>query len=144
MILLDQNIVIYAYMPVRTEHAKVSRWLEQALNDSDTPLFLCETSVLAFLRVTTNHKIFNPPLPLSEAEEIINDLLAHQNVRLLHPGRTHFAQLTKMMREHNISGDLTMDAHLCALALWMGAKIATADKDFKKLPYVGLINPLTD
>lgn len=144
MILLDKNIIIYAFMSVLPEQGRITYWLENALNSSEPHLALCESSILAFLRISTNPVIFNPPLPLSEANKIIHKLLTHPNVRVLHPGPEHFRQLAEIMQKHGISADLTMDAHLCVLALRFGAKIATLNTDFVKLPYVGLINPLND
>lgn len=140
--LLDSNILLYAKMDAVPEHETVSKWLEIAVSERGNEIFISETSILSFLRIATNEKVFKPPLPTAEAGKFIEALLGRQNVHLLNPAPDHFAEVVNMMSRHSLSGNLVMDVHLAALALSIGATLVTRDRDFAKIPYLKVYNPL--
>lgn len=125
------------------EHPIVSAWLEQSVSDQNNTINICETGILSFLRIATNQKVFNPVLPTTEAEKFIDSFLSCSNVNLLYPSANHFIEVTKLMDKHNLQGNLVMDAHLAVLALTIGATLITRDRDFVKIPYLKIFNPLT-
>lgn len=137
----DANILIYAKMSGMPEHQVALKWLNAALVDTNTDLVVCETTILAFLRITTNRKIFAPPLNITEAKNFVSGLLAHPRVQLFRPTADHLTSVTDLMKKHAFIGNLTMDAHLAAIALSTGATIVTCDSDFKKVPYLKVIEP---
>lgn len=139
--LLDTNILIYAKMNASPEHECVSNWLVNTLDDGTASVLVCETSLLAFLRISTNPKVFAPPLPVKDAREFIGSFLGHPNVTIVHTTVHHYDELTEFMRKYKFPADLVMDAHLATIATRTGAAIATRDKDFKKVPYLKLIDP---
>ena len=139
---LDSNILIYAKMDAMPEHRIVSRWLESALSGNDHSIVICETSILSFLRITTNAKVFDPPLPVDEARLFLNSLLDHPGTSISVPSPGHFDEVAELMKKHDLVGNLTMDAHLAVLALGTGATLVTRDRDFKKVPYLKLLDPL--
>ena len=100
--LLDSNILLYAKMSSMPEHPLVSKWLEQAILDQNNTINICETSVLSFLRIATNQKVFNPILPNADAEVFIDSFLNNSNVNLLYPSANHYLELTKLMDKHNL------------------------------------------
>ena len=140
--LLDSNILLYAKMDSMPEHPTVSDWLEQTVSDQSNTINVCETSLLSFLRIATNQKIFQPVLPISESEEFIDSFLACPNVNLIFTSPSHYTEVIKLMDKHNLQGNLVMDAHLAALALSIGATLVTRDTDFVKIPYLKTFNPL--
>jgi uncharacterized protein len=141
--LLDSNILLYAKMDAMPEHKTISAWLIAALTNKDMTVALCETSILSFLRVSTNPKVFHPPLPLKEALSFIKSLVFHANVHISRTSPKHYIELIKFMKQHDFTGNLAMDAHLAVLALNTGAVLVTRDSDFKKISYLKTYNPMT-
>lgn len=140
--LLDSNILLYAKMNAMSEHKIVAKWLETTVSDRNNTLHICETSILSFLRIATNEKVFQPVLPTIDAQNFIDSLLNCPNVNLLYASAKHFTEVTKLMNRLNLRGNLVMDLHLAVLALSIGATLATRDKDFAKIPYLKTFNPL--
>lgn len=141
--LLDSNILLYAKMNAMAEHKIVSKWLEDTVSDRNNTLSICETSILSFLRIATNEKVFQPVLPTKDAQNFIESFLNCPNVNLLCASAHHFLEVTKLMDKLNLKGNPVMDGHLAVLALTIGATLVTRDKDFTKIPYLKIYNPLT-
>ena len=141
--LLDSNILLYAKMEAMAEHSIVKQWLENAVLDQNKSLNICETSILSFLRISTNAKVFKPVLPLTEALIFVESFLACPNVNIIHTSANHYIDLIELMDKFNLRGNLVMDAHLAVLALTIGATLVTRDKDFIKIPYLKTVNPLS-
>ena len=137
----DSNVLIYAKMASMNEHIEAREWLLAALNDPDSTLLVCETTILSFLRITTNKKAFDPPLPFPEALSFISDLLASKHVRFHRSLPEHFVEVAKFMERHKMGGNLVMDVHLALVALSTGATVVTRDADFKKIPFLNILNP---
>ncbi len=53
MILLDANLLIYAYDSLATEHSKARSWLERRFSGTED-IGLSWVTVLAFLRIATS------------------------------------------------------------------------------------------
>ncbi len=141
LFLPDINILIYAKMTGMPEHKTAFSWLRNALNDSKTTVLVCETTILSFLRITTNLKAFNPPLPYPEAAAFLSDLLTRENVRTHRASPEHFIEVAEFMKRNKLGGNLVMDIHLAILAIRTGAVMVSRDKDFLKIPYLQLLNP---
>ncbi len=141
MKLLDANILLYAYHSGAPEHPACRRWLEEALNGWQ-PLLLPWVTILAFLRISTNLRVFRTPLTMAEATDAVQSWLAQPVVQLLHPGERHWDTLCGLLAGAQISGHLVADAHLAALALENGATLCTTDRDFSRFPGLKLLNPL--
>lgn len=140
--LLDTNILVYAKMEGMPEHLQVSSWLADAVANPVAEILLCETSILAFLRISTNTKLFDPPLDLDEARDYLLHFLSMDGVRIFSLTAQHFSDVADIGLKHKMSARHIMDAHLAAIALNTGATLVTRDKDFKKIPYLKLLNPL--
>lgn len=140
--LLDTNILVYAKMEGMPEHPKVTAWLADTVADPASEILVCETSLLAFLRISTNTKIFDPPLALVDAKDYLSDFLLIDSVRIYSPTADHFSELADLGAAHNLEGRHIMDAHLAIIALNTGATLVTRDKDFKRIPYLKILNPL--
>lgn len=66
MILIDANILVYAHVSSFAQHNLARDWLDQQLNAS-TSVGLPWPSVLAFLRLVTNPRVFEHPEPIHDA-----------------------------------------------------------------------------
>jgi uncharacterized protein len=143
VILIDANLLLYAYDKSSTAHARSRRWLEAALS-GERPVGLAWVTLLAFLRISTNPRAVARPLSLAEASAIVSSWLEQPCVTLPAPGPRHWEILQKAMRGAQAKGPLVTDAHLAALAIEHGAELASADRDFARFEGLRYLNPLAD
>src|SRR5262245_45123849 len=141
MKIVDTNLLVYAYVPALDPHAAARRWFEQALVE-DEAIGLAWPSILGFIRVVTNQRIFRVPLPVDRAVAVVDDWLQQQAVELVLPTPRHWTALREMLVSGQARGPLTSDGHLAALAVEHGATIYTTDRDFARFPGVRVVNPL--
>lgn len=143
MILVDANLLLYAYDPRSPHHARSRAWVEETLSGPD-PVRLSWITILAFLRIATNARVFEQPLSMSEARGIVSDWLALPSVDTLEPGARYWPILEDLLDIAQVSGPLVMDAALGALALEHGATLCTSDVDFSRFPRLRTRNPLRE
>ena len=79
MILIDANILIYAHVSSFAQHNLARDWLDQQLNAS-TPVGLPWPSVLAFLRLVTNPRVFERPEPIHDAWQQVRTSLKSKTI----------------------------------------------------------------
>jgi toxin-antitoxin system PIN domain toxin len=141
MILIDANLLLYAYDPRARDHAFCRSWLEATLSGSDLVRFAWLT-LWAFLRISTNPRVFEHPLTMPEAEAIVASWLAQPVAGVLEPGERHWDILRGLLADGQTIGPLVTDAALAAIAIEHGATLYTTDVDFTR--FAGLIwnNPL--
>jgi len=141
MILVDANLLIYAYNPQAAQHAAAKRWLETVVA-GPAPLRIAGVTVLAFVRIMTSPQVFRRPLTPAEAVTVVDDWLSAPTVALLEPEERHWEVLRRVLVEGQAIGPLVTDAHLAALAIEHGAVLATTDKDFARFAGLRTINPI--
>ena len=141
MILVDANLLLYAYHPRADQHDRSRAWLESMLSSRELVRFAWLT-LWAFLRIGTNPRAFDQPLTVSEAQAAISSWLAQPSAGILEPGERHWDILSDVLRNGQTSGPLVMDAVLAAIAIEHGATICTTDRDFARFPDVKWTNPL--
>jgi len=141
VIVLDANLLLYAYDSDSQQHARARAWVEQVFSDG-TPLGLPWQTVTAFLRITTNPRLSGKRFAPEEAVEIVSRWLEQPNVRLLSPGDQHWFILRQMLLEGQARGPLVSDAHLAALTIEYGGILHTTDRDFARFPGLRWNNPL--
>ena len=141
MTLTDVNLLLYAYDEASPNHPRSRVWLEQRLSGTETFAFAW-IGLLAFVRLTTNPRIFAEPLQPSEALDHVDAWLAQPCATVLHPGRRHPMLLRRLLEPFGTAGNVTTDAHLAALAIEHGADLCSADADFSRFPGLRWTNPL--
>ena len=114
MILVDANLLLYAYNVRSHQHGKSRAWLEDALSGPDLVRFAWLT-LWAFLRIATNPRVFEHPLSVSEAEAAISSWLSQPLAGVLEPGERHWQILGELLRQGQATGPLVMDAVLAAI-----------------------------
>jgi len=137
----DANLLIYAYNEKAEQHERAKQWLEKTLSSPE--LFGLSWQVItAFLRISTNARVFSLPFDLPEAIEIVEEWLAQPQVKILLPTEKHWKIFSNLIVEGQTNGALMMDAHLAALAIEHGATLATTDRDFVRFSKLKTTNPL--
>jgi toxin-antitoxin system PIN domain toxin len=141
VIVLDANILLYAYDSTSPQHNKARPWLEELLSGSGA-IGLPLHAVTAFMRVVTNPRLPGERLTLEEALQIVDRWIEQPNVRLLTPGDGHWSLLRQMIIDGQARGPLITDAQLAALSIEYGGELQTTDRDFARFPGLRWINPL--
>jgi uncharacterized protein len=141
MIVLDANLLIYAYDSASPHHKAAIRWIGKALSGDELVGLPWQTAA-AFLRVLTNAKLPGDRFTSEEAAQILDDLLDQPNVRLLAPGENHWGLFRRMVTEGQARGPLVSDAQLAAITIEYGGVLHTTDRDFARFPGLRWVNPL--
>jgi toxin-antitoxin system PIN domain toxin len=141
MILLDANLLLYAYNPRSKDHDKARQWLEDSLSGMQ-PVRLAWLSLWAFLRISTNPRVFERPFSVEEASAIVQSWLARPETVVLEPGERHHEILQRLLIDAQATGPLVMDAALAAIAIEHGATLCTTDRDFSRFDGLSWKNPL--
>jgi toxin-antitoxin system PIN domain toxin len=141
VILIDSNILIYAYNADSPYHSIARDWLDEKLNGA-APVGLPWVSLLAFLRITTNPRAFANPASIVDAWGQVHEWLARESVWTPQPTERHSTILGELLTQGHVQGNFVMDAHLAALAIEHGLTLCSADSDFAKFSKVHWLNPL--
>jgi len=142
VILVDANLLLYAYHPQDARHQGARDWLEATLSGTE-PVRFAWLGLWAFLRISTNPRVFERPLLPSEAEAVVSSWLARRVAGILDPGERHLEILRELLRGNQVKGPLITDAALAALAMEHGATLFTTDADFVRFPGLKHRNPLS-
>lgn len=141
MILVDANILLYAEDQLSPLHSKAVAWWDAKLSGS-SPVCLCWTVLSAFIRISTNPRVFEHPLSLDQALARVQSWIDQPCTRLIHPTEQHWPLFKKMLLEGQAVANLVTDAHLAALAVEHGCELISTDSDFSRFPTVHWRNPL--
>ena len=142
MILVDANLLIYAYVIGMRQHAAAQEWLDGRLNDGATRVGLPWNSLLAFVRLTASPKIFGARSTVTAAWEQVERWLELDSVWIPTPTELHRQILSRLLAETSERADLVNDAHLAALAIEHGLTLCSADRDFSRFSGLRWENPL--
>jgi len=137
----DVNLLLYAYDASSANHVRAKDWLEAQLSGVEAFAFAWVV-VLAFVRLVTSPRVFDSPLGVDEALDIVDSWLAAPCATVVHPGARHAVLLRQLLEPLGTGGNLTTDAHLAALALEHDAELCSADADFSRFPGLRWSNPL--
>src|SRR5438093_8221194 len=94
VILVDANILIYAHVSSFAQHSIARGWLDQQLNGSG-PVGLSWASMLAFLRLVTNPRVFERPEPIGDAWQQVQAWLACETAWIPQPTERHAELLAR-------------------------------------------------
>jgi hypothetical protein len=94
MILVDANLLLYAYDPRSEHHAACRVWLEETSRAA--LVRFAWVTLWAFLRVSTNARVFERPLSIGEAERHVSSWLAQPVAGILEPGGRHWEILRRL------------------------------------------------
>ena len=140
MRLVDANILVYAFTTSFPQHERARAWLDERLSDA-VPLGLPWSSLLAFVRLTSNHRLFERPVSVAMAWRQVDAWLSCEASWAPNPTPRHREVIGGLLAAPGLRAEHVPDAHLAALALEHGLAVASADADFSRFPGVRLENP---
>ena len=141
MILLDANLLVYAWNRGAPEHERACAWLQARLNDR-TGVGIPWSSSLAFVRLVSNQRIFERALPVEVAWCQVEEWLSLPNVWTPEPAQRHQEILSSLLPQTDRS-QLVPDAHLAALAIEYGLVLQSTDRDFARFSGLQWENPIS-
>jgi uncharacterized protein len=143
MIILDVNLLIYAYDTTCADHKSARVWVESVFS-GDEAIGLPWQTVSAFLRVLTYPGLFGESFTMRQVLAIVDQWIEMPQVRMLLPGEDHWEFFREMLVGGDVRGKLTTDAELAALTIEHGGVLYSADRDFARFPGLRWVNPLLE
>ena len=141
MILVDANLLLYAQVTGFKQHAAARRWLDDRLNGVER-VGLPWPSLLAFVRIASNPRVFESPLAVGEAWGCVEGWLDCESAWIPTPTDRHRRILGRLLRGRPLPAEMIPDAHLAALAVEYGLVLCSCDVGFGRFPEVRWENPL--
>ena len=141
MMLPDVNLLVHAIDETSPFHAPARRWWDDTLS-STAEVGLCYPSLLGFIRLTTNRRVFASPLSIGDALHRVQSWLDQPNAVLLAPTPRHWPILSELLRASTAGADLTTDAHIAAHAIEHAGTVYSNDGDFARFEGLRWKNPL--
>lgn len=141
MILPDVNLLIYAVDETSAFHSAARSWWDEVLS-STRIVGLCYPSMLGFIRLATNRRVFASPLSVKQALDYVDSWLAQPNTTIVVPTPRHWPIFETILSSINTGANLTTDAHIAALAIEHGYTVYSNDADFSRFDNLRWENPL--
>jgi toxin-antitoxin system PIN domain toxin len=141
VILVDANLLVYAHVASFPQHDAARNWLDEQLNGTNR-VGLPWPSLLAFLRLVTNPRVFERAEPIADAWAQVQAWLGCDPAWIPQPGEGHAGLLGELLALPGVQGNLVPDAHLAVLAIEHGLILCSTDSDFARFPRLRWTNPL--
>ena len=142
MIVPDVNLLVYVHNEGTPWHDNARAWWERLLKGTETVGIPWSVSI-AFVRLVTDDRVVIPPMPPSEAIEIVEGWFQHAHVIPLNPSPDHLRRLRDSLDTIGSGGSIVPDAHVAALAMEHEAVVHSNDSDFGRFPGLRWHNPLS-
>jgi toxin-antitoxin system PIN domain toxin len=141
MILIDTNLLVYAYVREMPEHGRAIVWLDEQFR-RNIRIGLPWHSLLGFVRVVSNPRGFPNAVGVPQAWDQVRQWLGADNAWVPQPSERHSEVLDDIFSKIRVSSRFVMDAHLAALAIEHGLTLCSHDGGFARVPNLRWINPL--
>jgi uncharacterized protein len=139
-VIVDANLLLYAKVSDYSQHGVARQWLDDVLWGPER-VGLPWQSLLAFVRIGTNSRVFASPMAITEAWEQVGRWLDAPSAWIPIPGAGHRAALGPLLLA-GVSGNRVSDAHLAALAIEHGVELCSTDADFSRFEGLRWRNPI--
>ena len=141
MTLIDANLLVYAHVTGMPQHEPALSWLDEQFNGV-MRVGLPWASLLGFVRLVSNPRIFEKAEPVSSAWTQVEEWLGCPNAWIPQPTERHQAMLGSIIENSSLSANLIPDAHLAALAMQHGLTLCSTDGDFARFKDLRWMNPI--
>lgn len=141
LILIDANILVYAHVRDFAQHERSRTWLDERLSGPGR-VGLPWPSLVAFVRLVTNPRVFERPEAVAQAWVQVEAWLDADPSWIPLPTPEHRAVLGRLLTAANARANIVHDAHLAALAIEHGLAVASTDGDYARFADIEWINPL--
>jgi hypothetical protein len=133
---------VYAHVRESRFHETARAWLDERLNGTP-PVGIPWPSALAFMRLVSNPRVVEAPIPLPRAWAQVESWLTCRPVWIPEPTQEHRRILGRLLSGQPLGANLVPDAHLAALAIEHGLILCSTDGDFARFGGLRWENPLS-
>lgn len=141
MILVDANLLVYAHVTSFPQHAAARKWLDARLHATPR-VGLAWPSILGFVRLVSNPRVFERPETIASAWQQAQAWLDHPTAWIPLPTERHREVLSEILSAPDLRANHVPDAHLAALAVEHGLVLCSTDRDFARFAGLRWENPL--
>lgn len=141
MLLVDVNVLVYAFRRDAVDHQRYARWLQEVIESGDA-FGMSDIVLSGFVRIVTHPAIFTPPSTTERAISFTDQIRSRPHCVMIMPGPKHWSIFTSLCHKTNASGNLVPDAYLAALAIESGCEWITTDRGFVRFPGLRWRHPL--
>jgi toxin-antitoxin system PIN domain toxin len=141
VIIVDANVLVYAYTASHAQQHERARNLEEQLATA-ARVALPWSSLLAFVRLVTNARLFTDPVSRSTAWAQVQSWLDAEAAWIPVPTARHRSLVGACLSVPGLRANDVPDAELAALTIGHGLRLATADGGFVRFPQLEWFNPL--
>lgn len=127
----DVNVLLNAVNEDSDDHEPAKEWLTKSLSGTETVAFSW-LSLTGFVRIATLPQLLERPLDAATAFRLVREWLGADCAEVAEPGPRHLEILEDLVTRIGSAGGLVTDAHLAAIAIERGAKLASFDADFHR------------
>lgn len=141
MVIPDANLLLYATDKECPDHKAAAAWWRGMLQ-GDEEVGLCSVVAFAFVRLSTNRKVFRQPLSVQEACARVSNWLEFPNVVWLDAEAGDFEAAVKLLLKAGTGANLVTNAQIAAIAQRTGGSVRSCDHDFARFPSIDWSDPL--
>jgi uncharacterized protein len=141
VILVDANILVYAQVGSFHQHERARTWLDAELSGASR-VGLPWPSLLGFLRLVTNPRVFHRPESMVDAWAQVSAWLDADVAWIPQPTDRHRGVFASLLTAPGMQANLVPDAHLAALAIEHGLTLCSTDGDFGRFAALRWQDPL--
>ena len=141
MILPDVNLLLHAHDTASPSHSAALNWWDGLLAGNEG-VGLAWVTVLGFVRLATNRKVFSHPMTSEDVLGRVAEWMQLPHFHFVREGDKHLETLRGLLDAAGTAGNLTTDAHLASLAITRGYILHSCDTDFARFPGQKWKNPL--
>ena len=141
VILVDANLLVYAFAESDDRHATARAWLDGSLAGTSR-VALPWANLTAFVRLVTNPRIFARPASIGEAWTQVERWLGAPRAWVPLPTEEHRRHLGRALGIGGLRANDVPDAHLAALCHEHGLRLATTDRGFSRFDGLDWFDPL--
>ncbi len=142
MILIDVNVLVYAYRAESDRHDAAASWMAETLAGNQE-VGVLDLVLAGFVRISTNPRIFEDPSPTADALGFVDAILQSPKARWISSSSVTWQIFHELVEsDRGIRGNLVPDAYLAAAAIASGARLATCDLGFARFPRLDWFDPL--
>jgi len=141
VILVDVNVLLYAFRVDAPRHTEYRQWLIGNVLGTDT-VGVSDLALSAVIRIATHPRIYRVPSTLTAALAFVREIRDHPATVSVTPGPRHWELFIRLCESTETRGNLVTDAYLAALAIESGCEWVPTDRDFARFPGLRWRHPL--